>query len=216
MTFIKNNIFIIIIFLILSIMLQLSLVYISKKNNYKYTKKFKILALIIVTFITSYLFYFYKVDTLSIIYFLIFNIMISSSCIDFMYKELPDSYTLIIGLIGLIKLFLLRNNNVYCYSILLKRNLNYPEIYFISSILLFIIFSIILYFSNGLGGGDVKLVTVIGLFIPYYFILQYLIISLFIASIYALYLLIVKKSNKKSTLAFGPFLIIGAIIFLLK
>lgn len=138
--------------------------------------------------------------------------MISSSCIDFMYQELPDSYTATIGILGLIKIFLLRNNNLVYHSILLNKDLNYSEIYLSSAIILFLIFSVILYFSSGLGGGDVKLVGVIGFLIPNYFILNYLMIALFTASIYAFFLIIIKKSDKKSKFAFGPFLIIGAII----
>ncbi len=63
----------------------------------------------------------------------------------------------------------------------------------------------------GLGGGDIKLFGVLGLFLGPYGIVQNIFTSCLLGSIIGLILLAFKKLDRNTPLAFGPFIIIVAI-----
>lgn len=73
-------------------------------------------------------------------------------------------------------------------------------------------FYIIAIITDGIGGGDIKLIAIGGLLLGYKATLVAFFISVIFASIFAGYLLIIKKSNRKTQMAFGPFLCIGIFI----
>jgi leader peptidase (prepilin peptidase)/N-methyltransferase len=72
-----------------------------------------------------------------------------------------------------------------------------------------VLFYIIAYLSNGIGGGDIKLIAIAGLLLGY----KATFVAFFIASIIggsvAVYLLATKQKERKSFIAFGPYLCIG-------
>jgi prepilin signal peptidase PulO-like enzyme (type II secretory pathway) len=65
---------------------------------------------------------------------------------------------------------------------------------------------------RGFGLGDVKLLTIMTLFLSFSFLLSVLLVGLLAALVVALYLLLVKKGSRKDTIPFGPFLYIGLLI----
>lgn len=73
-------------------------------------------------------------------------------------------------------------------------------------------FYIIAILTEGIGGGDIKLIAIGGLLLGYKATLVAFFIAVILGSIYAIYLLIVKKSNRKTQIAFGPFLCVGILI----
>ena len=70
-------------------------------------------------------------------------------------------------------------------------------------------FYIIALLTNGMGGGDIKLIAIAGFLLGYQATLVTFFISTLTGSIWAIYLLIIKKSGRKTQLPFGPFLCIG-------
>lgn len=70
-------------------------------------------------------------------------------------------------------------------------------------------FYIIAYLTGGIGGGDIKLIAIAGLLLGY----KATLVAFFIASILggsmAIYLLLTKQKDRKSLIAFGPYLCIG-------
>lgn len=70
-------------------------------------------------------------------------------------------------------------------------------------------FYIIAYLTGGIGGGDIKLIAIAGLLLGY----KATVVAFFIASILggsmAVYLLLTKQKDRKSLIAFGPYLCIG-------
>jgi leader peptidase (prepilin peptidase)/N-methyltransferase len=70
-------------------------------------------------------------------------------------------------------------------------------------------FYIIAYITGGIGGGDIKLIAIAGLLLGY----KATLVAFFIASIIggsvAIYLLLTKQKDRKSLIAFGPYLCIG-------
>lgn len=73
-------------------------------------------------------------------------------------------------------------------------------------------FYLIAYLTGGIGGGDIKLIAIAGLLLGY----QATLIAFFIASIIggtvAIVLLITKQKERKSLIAFGPYLCVGVYI----
>ena len=80
--------------------------------------------------------------------------------------------------------------------------------------LLFIIYMIMIFLVDGLGAGDMYLIGVIGLFFSFNNFIRLLVLPYMISSIFAVYLLVIKKKDKKYELPFGPFIIISAICFI--
>ncbi len=74
------------------------------------------------------------------------------------------------------------------------------------------IFLILALISRGsLGMGDVKLAGVIGLMIGYPNVTTTLILGVILGGLAALYLLIVRRAGRKATMAYAPYLSLGAI-----
>ena len=70
-------------------------------------------------------------------------------------------------------------------------------------------FYILALLTNGMGGGDIKLIAIAGFLLGYQATLVTFFISTFTGSIWAIYLMIFKKSGRKAQLPFGPFLCLG-------
>ena len=66
--------------------------------------------------------------------------------------------------------------------------------------------------NGGLGGGDIKLAAVIGIFCGWPVALTALVLISLTGGIYALYLLIVKGADRKTEVRFGPVLALGAFL----
>jgi leader peptidase (prepilin peptidase) / N-methyltransferase len=80
--------------------------------------------------------------------------------------------------------------------------------FFIISVPLYIIAII----TNGIGGGDIKLIAVAGLLLGYQATLVAFFIGVILGGMVAVYLLVTKQTQMKSLIAFGPYLCIGIFI----
>ena len=67
---------------------------------------------------------------------------------------------------------------------------------------------------EGMGGGDIKLLAMIGAFTGFKGVLFSLIGGSLIGTIVGIPLMLIKKENTKYAIPFGPFLSLGAVIFL--
>ncbi len=68
--------------------------------------------------------------------------------------------------------------------------------------------------EEGMGGGDIKLLAMIGSFLGWQAILFTIFAASFLGSAAGLSLMIAKKKDKKYPVPFGPFLSLGAIIYI--
>lgn len=103
----------------------------------------------------------------------------------FWIVELINSYT------NFIKIF--KNNLVACLIVVL---------FFVVGVLLV---------KSGIGMGDIKLMLIMCLFQGFYGVVSSLFCSLFVAFIYAVVVLILKKKTKKDSVAFAPAILIGTV-----
>lgn len=68
--------------------------------------------------------------------------------------------------------------------------------------------------KEGMGGGDIKLLAMLGAFLGWKAILPIIFISSLAGSLIGIPLMLVKKADSKLAIPFGPFLALGALIYL--
>lgn len=73
----------------------------------------------------------------------------------------------------------------------------------------------IILMTNGMGWGDVELVFIIGVFLELKLNLLSLFISVILAGLYAIYLLLFKKKDRKHSIAFAPYIAVSVFITML-
>ncbi len=148
----------------------------------------------------------FGLSTQFVVYFLFFASLMAVTLIDFSHQIVPDAITIpgmICGLVAsstvlpsgvvnaLIGLFL-GGGLFYLLAILSERFLK----------------------KEGMGGGDIKLIAMIGAFLGW----QEMLLSMFLASltgsVTGLLLILLRKKRREDPLPFGPFLALGALVAL--
>lgn len=127
--------------------------------------------------------------------------LLALAVIDSKVKYIPDRFNVVIGISGLF--FLIFVGEIPWYSRIIG--------FFALSLPLFILAAT----TGGVGEGDVKLFAVCGLLLGWQRILLAFFISAVSAAIFAGILMSKGKANRKSELAFGPFIAIGTILSVL-
>ncbi len=130
----------------------------------------------------------------SLIGFLLTSLLIIIAMIDIDTMEIYDRFHIMILILALAILFITP-----------LPLLDHLIGFFVISIPFFIIASV----TGGIGGGDIKLIAIAGLLLGF----KATLVAFFIASILggsmAIYLLLTKQKDRKSLIAFGPYLCIG-------
>lgn len=134
---------------------------------------------------------------LSPIYYVLYLLCLSIFVIDIEHQIIPDELSWLILLLGLI-------------------NFNFVNIFagFFFSLLLLTLYLITK--GRGMGLGDVKLAIGLGVWLGWLNGWKWLMLSFIIGGIVASILLLLKRANLKTKIAFGPFLIIAFWIILLS
>ena len=122
---------------------------------------------------------------------------------DWKTKHIPDKYILCIFAAGITSLFLPLNIAL----------IEHVTGGFVVSVPLLILASLI---PGSIGGGDIKLMAAGGLLVGITGIWNVFVTGIMSAGIYISVLLIMKKANRKTEIALGPFLAIGLIIEIVK
>lgn len=133
----------------------------------------------------------------SVIYCILFSILLTLSMIDFDIQEIPNRFQFIILGLGIISLFIEGFPNLLWDRIIAMLIISVPM-------------AILTILINGFGGGDIKLMFVAGFLIGTKSIVLTMLIGAILASIYGIIYLIVKKEKKQ--IPYGPFLSIGMVI----
>lgn len=132
----------------------------------------------------------------------LFSGLVVCSLIDLDYQIIPDRVNLVLFLAGFLLLSLQS-------TALLVNGL-------IGAVVGFgVLFLIAVASKGGMGGGDVKLAAVLGLYLGWSNILLALFLSSLIGSIVGLTWAAIKRKNLKTALPFGPFLSIASMIVIL-
>ena len=136
----------------------------------------------------------------SILFCICASVLIVISVIDWRTYEIPFGCNIIIGILGIVRVFL---NLAHWYDYVIG--------FFAVSGLLLIIYWITK--GRGIGGGDIKLMAAAGLLLGW----QNILLSLMIGSIAGsvIHLALMKIQGKDRVLAFGPYLAFGIFISML-
>lgn len=142
-----------------------------------------------------------------IFYCVLSSLLIVISAIDYKYTIIPDGLVLF----GIVVGFTYR----YILPLLLGE-----QVLWLDSILGLLVgggfFLLIAILSKGgMGGGDIKLMGMLGFFLGIKKIIMVTFLSFFTGALFTLPLLVFKKKSRKEMIPFGPFIAIGALITML-
>ena len=159
----------------------------------------------------------------SFIWIGIFLIFLLIFTIDYRLYIIPDelNFLLAVSGIGLMSLHyindtfgLFNGSFLGYYSAIFGLRESVWTNHVFAAIIAFIIFGLIHLLTNGkgMGFGDAKLILAIGLIMGWPDITLVITLSFLIGSLISIFLLTLKKKSMKSTLPFGPFIIVATII----
>ena len=143
---------------------------------------------------------FYGISTKTFLMFLIICDLVVISFIDMDTQEIPPQLNVILLAFGILAIWIFD-------GVGLKER-------FLGLIVISLPMFILLLLFNGFGGGDVKLMAAAGFLVGARGIIVAFFIGAILGALYAVYLLISKKKDRKGQFAFGPFLAVGIMISL--
>jgi leader peptidase (prepilin peptidase)/N-methyltransferase len=121
------------------------------------------------------------------------------SLMDIKYMIIPDILNITLALIGVII--------AIC-------SLNFIVDKVLGILIGFTIFMLIAIFTNAMGGGDIKLMSALGLIYGLKGVLFITLFSFVIGAIVSIILLSFKIKNKKDKIPFGPFISLAAVLYI--
>jgi len=187
----------------------LSFIFLKRKCRYcgeNISMRYPLVEILVsILFVLTYIRYGFSLEYLAFLVLLISLVIISF--IDLDHKIIPNKMTLFIGILGIV--FVIFGITVKWQDALLGLLVGGGILYLLGLLSLFFMK------KEGMGGGDIKLLAVAGLYLGW----QRIIFSLMISSYVALFiigiLLVFKKIKKTQSIPFGPFLSTGIIIVVL-
>lgn len=98
-------------------------------------------------------------------------------------------------------------------QVLSVNSMNDMKFLLLCSVILLVIFSVLYYvIKNFMGGGDVKLIFVLSIWLGYPQIIIALYIAFIFGGAFAVMYLLIKQRKCTAKIAFAPFLVVGAVI----
>ncbi len=138
----------------------------------------------------------------ALVVFVSLMLLMAVSFVDIDTLEIPNVFILLLAVPAVAAVF------VFTEVTILERLIGF----FAVSLPMFLLTLLI---KDCFGGGDIKLVAVVGFLLGWKMALVALFISLVTGGAYGIYLLATKKAERDSHFAFGPFLSAGAAVALL-
>lgn len=142
--------------------------------------------------------YRYSFSPTTLIYSIVLAALFSATAIDLEQMIIPDKIILLLLICGVLNLII----NIHNYKMLLGGFL-FATVFS---------FALCLISNGGVGGGDVKLISILGLLLGYYNVYILLFIAYLFATIIGLVRICFKKATMKSPTPFGPFIALGFVI----
>ena len=134
-------------------------------------------------------------------HFSVFCALFCHFCIDIKHQILPDSINIYLGLVLLVYSALFFPMQHYLLGAVIGFLFPYGVTYIFYK----------LKGQVGLGGGDIKLFCVLGLFLGPIGIINNIFLSCFFGALFSLVMMALGKMSRQSRLAFGPFIILVAV-----
>lgn len=131
----------------------------------------------------------------------VITILVVLALIDFKYKIIPDKLNLVLLFMAI--LFIATNNNILES---LKSGLLAGGLFFLIAFIT----------NGGIGGGDIKLISILGLILGFYPIIIVITFTFILAAICSIILLLFKKTSLKTSIPLAPFISLISIIYIIN
>ena len=148
-----------------------------------------------------------------IFYTLLGSLLIVISSIDYYHQIIPDKLTLLVLILGV-------TYKIYAYLYIYHMFNLKSDTILVNSILGFLagggFYYLIFIISKGnMGGGDIKLMAVLGIWLGWENTLIAIFITFMLGAIISVFLLVSKIKDRKDSIPFGPFIVLGTFITIL-
>jgi leader peptidase (prepilin peptidase)/N-methyltransferase len=141
----------------------------------------------------------YGFSITSVVYCIIISILITISIIDMKHKIIPDSLNIAGAIAGII--FIITTKASFLDSLL-------------GALIGLGLFLSIALLTNAMGGGDIKLMAMLGIIFGVKGVLFITLSSFVIGAIISLILIFLKIKSRKDEISFGPFISLSALIYI--
>ncbi|WP_342664263.1 prepilin peptidase [Aneurinibacillus terranovensis] len=155
-----------------------------------------------ILFTGVYFLYGFSWETLMALLFVSLLVIVTVS--DLAYRLIPDKVVFPFWGLFLVLRFFIHPNETYVAHL-------------IGMALGFILFYLIAVVSRGgMGGGDIKLFAVVGLYLGYPLLLLTILLSTLLGTFYGILVMIFKGAGRKTEVPFGPFIALGSILAMFR
>ena len=151
-----------------------------------------------------FLYHQYHFSAQSVVFALLATALLIVSCIDIVHTIIPDAITLPGMVLGIGSSAWLTSVGVgnAMVGVVLGGGL----------FLLMAVLSVLILHREGMGGGDIKLIAMIGAFLGWQAVLVTIFLGATLGASVGLGLMLVRRKGRQEPLPFGPFLAIGALL----
>lgn len=177
------------------------------ENKKEFKPKFNLKVTLVTVLAILTLFYFHGLTLSFFVYSFVTFMLIICMFADIKAQIIPNEVNFVGFLLGLCYAY-------YSMCIDVMQGLDCLAGMLIGGLIFLLIagFAIVVYKKEGMGGGDVKLMGMLGLFFGLGNIIQIFILSFFIGSIISIILLATKIKKWDEYIAFGPFIVAASYI----
>ncbi len=182
----------------------------GKKEKVKMKPQYNVFTVIVEVIVECALFYSCGISLDFIVYSFLNQILLISAITDLKSCIIPNETNFLGFIVGIFYAFCMTMVNFKKGCLLLAGGLAGFLIFFA-----IYLFSLLVFRKEGMGGGDIKLMGVIGLFMGLSNIIQVFVLSFFIGSIISIILLIARRKNGEDYIPFGPFIVLASYITML-
>ena len=179
----------------------------GKKEKIKLKPKYNLWTIIFELIIECALYYNFGFSLTFIVYSFLSQLLIISAITDIHSCIIPNETNFLGFIVGVVYAFCMTLFDFKSGALLLAGGVSGFLIFFA-----IYLFSLLVFRKEGMGGGDIKLMGVIGLFMGFSNTIQVFILSFFIGSIISIILLIIKRKSGEDYIPFGPFIVLASYI----
>jgi leader peptidase (prepilin peptidase)/N-methyltransferase len=151
-----------------------------------------------------FLYYHYHFSIQGLVFALLTTALLIVSCIDLAHTIIPDAITLPGIVVGLGTSLWLTPVGVRdaIMGVILGGGL----------FLLMAVLSVVILQREGMGGGDIKLIAMLGAFLGWHAVLVTIFLAAVLGAGVGLALILLRRKGRREPLPFGPFLALGALL----
>jgi leader peptidase (prepilin peptidase)/N-methyltransferase len=151
-----------------------------------------------------FLYHQYHLSVQTVVFALLATALLIVSCIDIAHTIIPDAITLPGIVVGM------------CTSLWLTpvgvRNAVLGVVFGGGLFLLMAVLSVIVLKREGMGGGDIKLIAMLGAFLGWHAVLVTIFLAAVLGACVGFTLILLQRKGRREPLPFGPFLALGALL----